>query len=129
MERRVKIFILLIAFFLDMWIWDSGVETVADKILFIFIFLAAPLFWGLVMDVRDGALESPSEKDRFSYSLRRNSPFIAGGLITICLILIKVPPLFGVNYVWVHSIELIFVVGIFGFLWALAIRDLEIGKR
>jgi hypothetical protein len=129
MERRVKIFILLIAFLLDMWIWDSGVETVADKILFIFIFLAAPLFWGLVMDVRDGAIESPSEKDRFSYSLRRKAPFIAGVLTTIFILLLEVPQLFGVHIVWIQSIELIFVIGIFGFLWALAIRDLEIGER
>ncbi len=129
MERKVKIFILLIAFFLDMWIWDSGTEILADKILFIFVFLAAPLFWGLVMDVRDGAIEPPSEKDKLSYYLRRKAPFIAGGLITFFLILLKVPPLFGVTFIWIHSIELIFVVGIFGFLWNLAIRDLEIGER
>jgi hypothetical protein len=127
MEKRVKIFILLIAFFLDVWVWDSGVETIADKILFILVFLTAPLFWGLVMDVRDGALESTSEKGSLSYIIRQNAPFIAGGLIAIFVFLLQVPELLGIKIAWIHSIELIFLTGIFGFLWNLAIRDLEIG--
>jgi hypothetical protein len=129
MERKVKIIILFIAFLLDLWIWESGVETVADQLLFIIVFLTAPLFWGLVMDVRDGTLETTSEKEGFPYYLRQKAPFIAGGLMAILILLIKLPQLFGVNIVWIHYVELFFVVGIFGFLWNLAIRDLEIGER
>jgi hypothetical protein len=129
MERRIKIFILLLAFFLDLWVWNTYADTLGKMIVFIVVFLAAPLIWGLVMDVRDGVGEPPDGRLPLIYSLRKKAPQIAGIIMSILIIISKVLPLLEVDVIWASIVEIIVSLSLFGFLWNLGIRDLEIGER
>jgi hypothetical protein len=128
MGKLVKIFIMLIAFFLDLWVWNFHSNTLLGQILFIIIFLASPLCWSLVMDAR-GEVAKPLEgKTSFSIYIRRYAPHLAGVSLLLLVLSIEILPRAPINLILVNYLEIILYTGVFGFLWNLALRDLVFGE-
>jgi hypothetical protein len=128
MGKLVNIFIMLIAFFLDLWVWNFHADTLLGQILFIVIFLASPLCWSLVMDARGGVAKPLEGKTSFSIFIRRFTPHLAGVSLLLLVLSIEILPHAPINLILVNYIEIILYTGVFGFLWNLALRDLEIDE-
>ena len=128
MERRIKLVILLIAFFADMWVWDSRVDSLINQFLFIIVFLAAPLIWCLAMDLRAEARGFTDNETSIIKSIRRLLPQLIIIVLIFLVIISEVISRLEIGSPWVNTIYMVVLVGYIGFLWNLVIRDLEVGE-
>jgi len=127
MERRIKLAITLIAFFADMWVWNSRVGSLTNQILFVITFITTPLIWGVVMDAREEAGGLPDNRASKLSSIRRMTPQLIILVLVVLLIISEVISHLVTGSPWINTIYMVVLVSFIGFLWNLVIRDLGIG--
>jgi hypothetical protein len=128
MKRIIKMLILLFAFLFDLWIWNSRANSLSNKVVFVIVFISAPLLWGLLMDIRSRNNQNIENLKSIFGNIQRMAPHIVGLAILILIILIEIIPLYTSNVSYTYTAEIILFTGVFGFLWNLVISDLEIGE-
>jgi hypothetical protein len=128
MENRVKVLLILLAFFMQLFVWNSIPKSYEYILLFIVILTISPFIWLKIIN------ESNDRDDRSRSAILRllgvKNPFAAilfYGIIILIIISNTYSTIQG-NQLG-QNILLVYIMEVFiGLIWCGVIRDLEIGN-
>jgi hypothetical protein len=127
MEKRVKIIIMFVAFFADLWVWNFRANNLTNQIFFVVTFLVAPLIWYIAMDIRYETGRLPNSNISKLTSIKRMIPQLIVLVLSFFIIISEVLSRLAFGCRWGNTIQMVILVCFIGFLWNLVIRDLHIG--